>query len=317
MPAPLVDPALGAQRQPPLAHLPHLGDISSGSLVECFETLGGQPRARPAKARSHGIQPNAREATRASVPRTTTRGRWSPNRSPSASKGCLPRGWWHPECHDQPGEHRDGSGISATAGRKTCSSAELLRAHPASAVSGYIPTLEVRLRPQFPAAPGRLTWRTTIGLRIRTRKMLGWTGETRIGSGHSEDAHGPSIGECNAGENEIRNEFLSVQPYGWTPTSVPCRAGTRAALHHTSHPCPEAWRGGAVCNDHLRPARQRQDRAPAVGRAPRARRGHRSNQCLIEHDRYRGGGSPKTFGGTVVERHRRGGLGVRPSSSNR
>ncbi len=148
-------------------------------------------------------------------------------------------------------------------------------------------------------------------------EMLGWTGETRIGSGHSEDAYGPSIGECNAGEKEICNEFLSVQSYGRTPTSVPCRAGTRAALHRTSHPWPEAWRGGAVCNDHLRPARQRQDRAPAVGRAPRARRGHRSNQCLIEHDRYRGGGSPKTFGGTVVERHRRGGLGVRPSSSNR
>ena len=105
-------------------------------------------------------QSNAREAGRASVPRTTTRGRWSPNRSPSASKGCLPRGWRYTECRDQSGEHRDGSGISATAGRKPCNSAELLHASPASAVSDYAPAWEASPQPHFPAAPGRLTWQT-------------------------------------------------------------------------------------------------------------------------------------------------------------
>ena len=48
--APLVDPTLGAQRQPPLAHLPDFGDISSGALVECFEDAGSPA----ANAAGHG-----------------------------------------------------------------------------------------------------------------------------------------------------------------------------------------------------------------------------------------------------------------------
>ena len=71
--------------EPPRAGLP----LGQYKLPTCRRTCFARPtdRSRPrGPARSTGIHPR-------SAPRAAARGSWSPHQSPSASKGCLPRGW--------------------------------------------------------------------------------------------------------------------------------------------------------------------------------------------------------------------------------
>lgn len=144
-----------------------------------------------ANAAGHGREQRDRSQCEGSHPRQCAEDHYPRTlvTEPSAvsEQGLPATGWRRPECHKRAGEHRDGSGTSATAGRKTCRSAESLRARPASAVSGWIPALEASLRRALPnrAKPPDLAHdhRTANP----PAEMLGLNGETRIGSGHSED----------------------------------------------------------------------------------------------------------------------------------